>query len=165
MTVVGLTVFIMIWSLVYDLPGPAYFYLQVTANLFMAPTLIAVVGGLYWRRASAAGAVLAFVLGAAASLAYLVPSLKLDVATAGNLSWALAVAGFVVGSLLVPPAHAPQPAAAGGAVMSWALFWLVAFVVAFGAFSLISLVIAVRGVAEIRELFAALEEERRRKPS
>jgi SSS family solute:Na+ symporter len=102
-TVVGLTVFIMIWSLVYDLPGPAYFYLQVTANLFMAPTLIAVVGGLYWRRASATGAALAFVLGALTSLAYLVPSLKVDVATAGNLSWALAVAGFVLGSLAVPP--------------------------------------------------------------
>jgi solute:Na+ symporter, SSS family len=108
-TVVGLTVFIMVWSLVYDLPGPAFFYLQVTANLFMAPTLIAVVGGLYWRRASAAGAVAAFVLGAATSLAYLVPALKLDVATAGNLSWALAVTGFVAGSLLLPRA----PSSAG----------------------------------------------------
>ena len=49
--------------------------------------------------------------------------------------------------------------------MSWALFWLAAFVVAFLGFVLISLAIAVRGVAEIRELFAALEEERRRKPS
>lgn len=47
--------------------------------------------------------------------------------------------------------------------MSWALVWLATFVVAFLAFSLISLVIAVRGVAEIRELFSALEEERRRK--
>jgi SSS family solute:Na+ symporter len=104
-TVVLLTVFIMIWSLVYHLPGPAYFYLQVTANLFMAPTLIAVVGGLYWRRASAAGAGLSFLLGAGTSLAYLVPQLKVDVATAGNLSWALAVAGFVVGSLLAPSAR------------------------------------------------------------
>ena len=101
-TVVGLTVFIMIWSLVYDLPGPAYFYLQVTANLFMAPTLIVVVGGLYWQRASETGAVLSFLLGAVTSLTYLVPQLQLDVATAGNLSWALAVAGFVVGSLLFP---------------------------------------------------------------
>ena len=101
-TVVGLTVFIMIWSLVYDLPGPAYFYLQVTANLFMAPTLIVVVGGLYWRRASETGAVLSFLLGAVTSLGYLVPQLKLDVATAGNLSWALAVAGFVTGSLVFP---------------------------------------------------------------
>jgi hypothetical protein len=49
--------------------------------------------------------------------------------------------------------------------MSWVLFWLATFVVAFLAFSLISLMIAVRGVAEIRELFSALEEERRRKAS
>ena len=49
--------------------------------------------------------------------------------------------------------------------MSWALVWLAAFIVAFGAFSVISLVIAIRGVAEIRELFSALEEERRRKSS
>jgi hypothetical protein len=47
--------------------------------------------------------------------------------------------------------------------VSWALFWLVAFVVALGGFTLISLVIAVRGVAEIRDLFTALDEERRRK--
>jgi hypothetical protein len=49
--------------------------------------------------------------------------------------------------------------------MSWALFWLATFIVAFGAFSVISLVIAVRGVGEIRELFSALEGERRRKDS
>jgi hypothetical protein len=49
--------------------------------------------------------------------------------------------------------------------MSWALLWLVAFAVAFLAFVVISLAIAVRGVGEIRELFAALEEERRRRPS
>ena len=47
--------------------------------------------------------------------------------------------------------------------MTWAFFWLVSFVSAFLAFSLVSLLIAVRGVAEIRELLAALEEERRRR--
>jgi hypothetical protein len=46
--------------------------------------------------------------------------------------------------------------------MSWSVFWLITFVVAFSGFTLISLVIAVRGVAEIRELFTALEAERRR---
>ena len=45
--------------------------------------------------------------------------------------------------------------------MSWPLFWLITFVVAFGSFVVISLAIAVRGVGEIRELFRALEEERR----
>jgi hypothetical protein len=49
--------------------------------------------------------------------------------------------------------------------MSWALLWLVAFAVALASFVLISVAIAVRGIGEIRELFAALEEERRRKQS
>jgi len=47
--------------------------------------------------------------------------------------------------------------------MSWAFAWLVTFVVALAAFVLISLAIALRGVGEIRELFAALEDERRRR--
>lgn len=47
--------------------------------------------------------------------------------------------------------------------MSWSGFWLLIFVAAFAAFALISLLIAVRGVGEIRELFRALEEERRRR--
>jgi hypothetical protein len=46
--------------------------------------------------------------------------------------------------------------------MTWPAFWLGTFVVAFLAFSLISLLIAVRGVEEVRELFAALVEERRK---
>jgi SSS family solute:Na+ symporter len=101
-TIIALTAFIMVWSLVYEVPGPAYFYLQVTANLFMAPTLLAIVLGLYWRRASALGAYACFVLGAAASLAYLIPGTSLSVGAAGNLSWGLAFVGLVAGSLLRP---------------------------------------------------------------
>jgi Sodium:solute symporter family len=112
-TIVALTAFIMVWSLVYEVPGPAYFYLQVTANLFMAPTLLTIVLGLYWRRASAAGAIACFVLGAAASLAYLVPGAGLSVGAAGNLSWGLALLGLVLGSVLRPAsARTAAPAAA-----------------------------------------------------
>jgi len=105
--VVGLTAFIAVWSLVYQVPGPAYFYLQVTANLFMAPTLVTIVAGLYWSRASRAGAYSSFVLGAGASLAYLVPTLEVGVATAGNLSWGLSALGMIVGSLLRPGPDRP----------------------------------------------------------
>lgn len=45
--------------------------------------------------------------------------------------------------------------------MSWGVLWLVVFVAAFAAFGLISLVIAVRGVAEIRKLFADLGAAKR----
>ena len=113
-TVIGLALFILVWSLVYKVPGPAYFYLQVTANLFMAPTLVTVVAGLYWRRASTAGAYLAFALGAGASLTYLVPGLDVGVASAGNLSWGLALAGLVLGSLAFPGASPDTVTAAGG---------------------------------------------------
>ena len=107
--VFGLTVFIAVWSLVYQVPGPAYFYLQVTANLFMAPTLVTIVAGLYWGRASRAGAYLSFALGAGTSLAYLIPSLQVGVATAGNLSWGLSALGMIAGSLLSPgPARPPS---------------------------------------------------------
>jgi SSS family solute:Na+ symporter len=101
-TIVALTAFIMVWSLVYHVPGPAFIYLQVTANLFMAPTLITIVGGLYWRRASSVGAYLSYMLGAAASLGYLIPALRLSVGTAGNLSWGHAILGLVAGSRLGP---------------------------------------------------------------
>ena len=49
--------------------------------------------------------------------------------------------------------------------MSWPLVWLIAFVVAFGSFVVISLAIAIQGVGEIRDLFRALEEERRGRSS
>jgi SSS family solute:Na+ symporter len=101
-TIVALTVFIMIWSLVYHVPGPAFFYLQVTANLFMAPTLITIVAGLYWKRASSAGAYLSYAFGAASSLGYLIPGLGWSVATAGNSSWGLGLLGLAAGSLLFP---------------------------------------------------------------
>jgi len=107
-TIVALVAFIMVWSLVYRVPGPAYFYLQVTANLFMAPTLLTIAGGLYWRKASAAGAWACFILGAAASLAYLIPGTGLSVGAAGNLSWGLAFVGLVAGSLLRPPREPVQ---------------------------------------------------------
>ena len=59
-------------------------------------------------RASSAGAYWSFILGAAASLGYLVPSLGLSVATAGNMTWVLGLLGLVVGSLLWPEPPKPE---------------------------------------------------------
>jgi hypothetical protein len=49
--------------------------------------------------------------------------------------------------------------------VSWTHVWTIAFFFAFAAFALISALIAVRGVAEIRDLFSGLEQERRRRAS
>lgn len=96
-TVVGLTVFIMIWGLVYKVPGPAYFYLNITGNLFLAGTFVAVAGGIYWKRSSSLGAYLAFILGALGALTFFF--LHLSVTSAGIYSFGLALVGHGVGSI------------------------------------------------------------------
>jgi solute:Na+ symporter, SSS family len=98
-TVVGLTVFIMIWSLVYKVPGPAYFYLNVTADLFLAATFVAIVAGVYWKRSSTLGAYLAFILGGAGAFSFFFHT---SATTAGVLSFILAFTGQWLGSILKP---------------------------------------------------------------
>lgn len=51
--------------------------------------------------------------------------------------------------------------------MSWSLLWFAVFLSAFVSFTAISLAVAVKGIAEVRELFASLQDEaqdRGRKP-
>lgn len=45
--------------------------------------------------------------------------------------------------------------------MSWDALWFAVFAFALASFTLISLAIAVRGLAEVRELFQSLEEHDR----
>jgi hypothetical protein len=41
--------------------------------------------------------------------------------------------------------------------MTWALLWLVTFVVALGGFTLVAALVAVKGLGELRQLLAGLE--------
>lgn len=99
-TVVALTIFIMIWGVLYQLPGPAYFYLTITANLFIAATLVGIIAGLYWPKASSCGAYLAFGLGAAGALGFFFADIPASYA--GLASFGLAGLGMVVGSTVKP---------------------------------------------------------------
>ena len=98
-TVVCLTAFIMIWSLVYNVPGPAYFYLNVTADLFLAATFVSVVAGVYWKRSSTLGAYMAFIFGAVGAFSFF---LHISPVAAGLCSFGFALAGLWVGSMLKP---------------------------------------------------------------
>lgn len=98
-TVIGLSVFIMIWSLIYKVPGPAYFYLNVTADLFLAATFVAIVGGVYWKRSSTLGAYMAFILGAVGASTFFFHN---SAVAAGLYSFIFAFVGHCLGSLLKP---------------------------------------------------------------
>lgn len=98
-TVIGLTAFIMVWSLIYKVPGPAYFYLNVTADLFLAATFISIVAGVYWKRSSTLGAYLAFAFGAIGAATFFFHNSPIG---AGLCSFAFAFVGQWVGSMLKP---------------------------------------------------------------
>lgn len=107
------SLFILFWGIWYTLPGPTYFYLNITASIFLGGTLATVVGGLYWKRAHTLGGYCALIAGAAGAVGFFFFHVPANYAGLG--SFALAALGMIVGSLVgtrgqpqsVPPAEAP----------------------------------------------------------
>lgn len=95
------SLFVLFWGLWYTLPGPAYFYMSMTASIFLGGSLAAIVGGLYWKRASLPGAYAAMICGAAGTVGFFF--LNWSAAYAGLGAFALAFAGMFVGSLFGKP--------------------------------------------------------------
>ncbi|HDL18282.1 MAG TPA: sodium:solute symporter family protein [Bacteroidetes bacterium] len=94
-------IFIIWWSLFHKLEGFLYFYLNMTAMLFIPGTLISVGLGIYWKKASTAGAYLAFTLGALPPLLYLFLHEPYKTQYASMMGWGgflLALIGMLIGS-------------------------------------------------------------------
>jgi SSS family solute:Na+ symporter len=98
--VVLIGVFIYVWGSFYHFPESVFRYITVTGSLSFAATLAVLVGGIYWKRANVAGAYLAFAGSAIPPLLCLAMP-ALEPTYAGVMSFALAPAGLVAGSLLL----------------------------------------------------------------
>ncbi|MEO6875143.1 MAG: sodium:solute symporter family protein [Opitutaceae bacterium] len=117
--VAGISVFLLIYGLSYELPGNAWDYLAVTGNIYLASVFTLLVTGLYWPRANATGAYAALVLGAVGPLTFLVVNAVVEKShqirpeVAGASSFGLAFLGMIIGSLATaaPQAVAVSPAA------------------------------------------------------
>jgi SSS family solute:Na+ symporter len=70
--VFGIGVFLLFYGLWYELKGNAWDYLAVTGNIYLASIFTLLTAGLYWRRATKAGAYAALVLGAIGPISFLV---------------------------------------------------------------------------------------------
>jgi solute:Na+ symporter, SSS family len=70
--VLAIGLFLLFYGLWYELPGNAWDYLSVTANIYLASVFTLLVAGLYWRRATSKGAYAALVLGAIGPITFLV---------------------------------------------------------------------------------------------
>jgi SSS family solute:Na+ symporter len=92
------SLFVLFWGLWYTLPGPAYFYLSMTGTIFLAGSLAAIIGGLYWKRANTTGAYSAMLAGAVGAVGFFF--LKWPTSYAGLGAFVLAFAGMFAGSLI-----------------------------------------------------------------
>jgi len=100
-------IFLLIWGVWYDLPESVWTYMAITGNIFLSGAGVIIIGGLYWRKASSTGALVAMLVGLT-SMVGLFPEPIQKIApwaTEGILgvsSYVLCAVTFVVGSLLFP---------------------------------------------------------------
>ncbi|MBI3005694.1 MAG: hypothetical protein HYY49_09820, partial [Ignavibacteriales bacterium] len=103
-------IFLLVFGLWYRIPDTAYQYLFITGAMYTAGALSCVAAGLYWRKATKEGAYAALLLGAVGPVGFLVlekthdflPTwldFLTDVNVSGLLSFVLAAAGMIGGSL------------------------------------------------------------------
>ena len=93
------SLFLMFWGLYYTPPGAVYLYLNITGTIFLAGAFVSVVAGLYWRGANVLGGYAAMLMGAVGAI---VPFFFLHWSEniTGMMSFGLATAGLVIGSLI-----------------------------------------------------------------
>ena len=123
-SVVVIGVFLLVWGIWYELPDSVWTYMGVTGTIYLSGCATALIGGMYWSRASSTGAFWCMLGGLLAVLGLFVNALRSTLAgivgrDASELEvWinaqtvALSVFGvcimlFVLGSLLFPD-HQPK---------------------------------------------------------
>ncbi len=110
--------FMLIFGLFYQIPSTAFQYLALTGAMYAAGAFACVTAGLYWKKANVAGAYYGLALGAVSPAAFLVLSLVkdnlpgglrflVDVNVSGFLSFFLAAAGMIIGSLATQKKYPP----------------------------------------------------------
>jgi len=104
--IVCIGAFLLVWGVWYKLPDSVWNYMAVTGSVWLCGSVVVLVGGMYWRRASSAGA-LAALLGGLMSVPviFLPEELKNDTMLMGQIgleNYAFCAALFVFFSLRYP---------------------------------------------------------------
>ncbi len=112
-SVVAIGVFLLGWGIWYELPDSVWNYMAVSGAIYLSGAAPALVGGIYWRRASTAGAWAALLCGLFAITGLFIEpvqqwldgrgsSIQLTPPGIGLLNFCFCAVMFVVFSLLVP---------------------------------------------------------------
>jgi solute:Na+ symporter, SSS family len=95
---VFVSLFVLFWGVWYTLPGPTYFYLNITGTIYLAGTFSAVIAGLYWKKANTTGGYCAMIVGALTAVTFFF--FKVPASYAGAGAFTASAIGMVVGSLI-----------------------------------------------------------------
>lgn len=111
-TVLCIGLFLLVWGVWYQLPESVWTYLAVTGTVYISGAGITVYGGIYWKRASSAGAFAALCGGLLAVSALFIESIQvhfpeLTEAKLAFSNFVICACLFVGFSLLFPD---PAPA-------------------------------------------------------
>jgi SSS family solute:Na+ symporter len=106
--------FLLVWGVWYPLPESVWNYMAVTGSVWLCGGITALMGGMYWRRASSAGAFAALLGGLASVVIIFLPdrmtSNTMLMGIIGLANYAFCVVVFIVFSLLLPDKPGQQEA-------------------------------------------------------
>lgn len=108
--IVVIGAFLLLWGIWYPLPDSVWTYMGVTGTIYISGAMVSIIGGIYWRRASTAGAFAALFTGLVAMVGLLGDIPAFEDSFPGWLTGPVVALGtysacavvFVVVSLLVP---------------------------------------------------------------
>ena len=101
--IVVIGVFLLVWGIWYDLPDSVWTYMAITGNIYLTGAASAIIGGLYWKRASTTGALATFISGLA-SIAGIIPAVNevLPIGILGLSGYLFSAVVFIIFSLMFP---------------------------------------------------------------
>ena len=109
--VLAIGIFVLFYGLWYPLKADLWVYLIFVGRISASSALVIFITGCYWKKASTFGAYLSIILGAAGPVIYLIAELipplvpyteMVGPILVGNMSFALALAGMIIGSYAKP---------------------------------------------------------------
>ena len=106
--ILSIGAFLLFYGLWYQLPGRAWDYLSITANIYLSSISVLLVSCCYWKRANTTGAIAAILGGALAPVIFLLTGHSENVEIAGLASFGLSASGMLIGSLLGPKRKNPS---------------------------------------------------------
>jgi len=112
-SVVAIGAFLLAWGIWYELPKSVWTYMAVSGTIYLSGAGVVLLGGIYWKRASTAGALAAMFAGLIAVVGLFLKPInatlqqwgleyKLTGPVVGLFNYGLCAVVFVVVSLLVP---------------------------------------------------------------